>query len=55
MELLLLILALILSPAGGSAWVMAIRDQITNTLEQFDSVEEVVIMVEGESEDILQP
>lgn len=44
-----------IEPGGGSAWVMAIRDQITNTLEQFDSVEEVVIMVEGESEDILQP
>ncbi|MGM0439358.1 MAG: GerMN domain-containing protein [Patescibacteria group bacterium] len=43
-----------LKPGGGSAWITAIQDQITSTLEQFDSVDEVVILVEGE-EDALQP
>ncbi|MGM0439359.1 MAG: GerMN domain-containing protein [Patescibacteria group bacterium] len=43
-----------IKPDGGSAMVSSIQDQITNTLEQFDSVEEVVILVEGE-EDALQP
>ncbi len=37
-----------IEPGGGSAWVMAIRDQITKTLMQFEFVEEVVILVEGE-------
>ncbi len=40
---------------AGSAWVTTIRTQIEQTLLQFDTVEEVVIMIEGESEDILQP
>lgn len=40
---------------GGSALVMGIRDQITETLTQFDSVDEVEISIEGETEDILQP
>ena len=44
-----------IEPGGGSAWVMSIRDQIEMTLTQFDSVEEVVIMVEGEEEEVLQP
>ncbi len=40
---------------GGSARVTAIRDQITRTLTQFDTVDEVVIAVEGETEGVLQP
>ncbi|MFP4022825.1 MAG: GerMN domain-containing protein [Candidatus Paceibacterota bacterium] len=40
---------------AGSATVTAIRDQIEKTLEQFDTVDEVSISVEGESEGILQP
>ena len=44
-----------IEPAGGSAWVTAVREQIEKTLLQFESIEEVVILVEGESEDILQP
>jgi len=43
-----------LDPGGGSAWIMSITEQITETLMQFDTVEEVVILVEGE-EDALQP
>ncbi len=41
--------------ASGSATVMMIREQIENTLLQFDYVEEVEISIEGESEGILQP
>ena len=44
-----------IEPNGGSAWVTLIRDQIEMTLTQFDSVEEVVIMVEGDEEEVLQP
>ena len=40
---------------AGSAWVMAIRGQIEKTLLQFDTVEEVVISIDGRTEDILQP
>ncbi len=40
---------------AGSATVTAIRDQIEKTLEQFDTVDEVSISVEGESEEVLQP
>ncbi len=40
---------------AGSAWVMSIRDQIEKTLLQFDTIDEVVIMVNGESEEVLQP
>lgn len=43
-----------IEPGGGSAWVTAIRDQITETLIQFDSVDEVKILVDGE-ENRLQP
>ena len=39
---------------GGSAWVMMIRNQITETLTQFDWIDEVVIFIEGE-EEVLQP
>ncbi len=37
-----------IQPPGGSAWVSAIRDQITETLTQFDSVDEVDILVDGQ-------
>ncbi len=40
---------------GGSCRVAAIRSQITNTLKQFPSVQEVVIGVNGRVEDALQP
>lgn len=40
---------------AGSCRVMAIRSQIENTLKQFDSVKEVIISINGRSEDILQP
>ena len=40
---------------AGSAWVTTIRDQIEQTLLQFDTVDEVVITIDGQSEDILQP
>ncbi len=43
-----------IEPAGGSAWVMAIRDQIEMTLMQFETISELKILVEGE-EDRLQP
>ncbi len=41
--------------ASGSATVMMIRDQIEKTLLQFDDVDEVVISIEEETEEILQP
>jgi hypothetical protein len=40
---------------GGSTRVQAIREQITRTLEQFPSVQEVLIAVAGETEGVLQP
>lgn len=40
---------------AGSAMVTAIREQITRTLMQFPSVTSVVISINGETEDILQP
>lgn len=40
---------------GGSCRVAAIRAQITQTLKQFPSVKEVIISVDGRTEDILQP
>jgi len=40
---------------GGSCLVSAIRAQITQTLKQFSTVEEVIISVNGRVEDILQP
>lgn len=40
---------------GGSCRVAAIRSQITNTLKQFATVENVVISINGRTEDILQP
>jgi len=44
-----------IEPGGGSAWVMAIKTQITKTLRQFDEVDAVKIMVESRREDVLQP
>jgi len=40
---------------GGSCRVSAIRSQIEDTLRQFPTVKEVVISVNGQTEDILQP
>lgn len=40
---------------GGSCRVSAIRAQITETLKQFSSIENVVISINSRSEDILQP
>lgn len=40
---------------GGSCKVTAIRTQITRTLKQFSSVKDVVISIDGRTEDILQP
>ena len=40
---------------SGSAWVTMVRGQIENTLLQFESVDDVVISIEGETEDVLQP
>ncbi len=40
---------------GGSARVQAIRQQIEGTLQQFPSVQQVVIQIEGQSEGVLQP
>jgi len=40
---------------GGSCRVSAIRAEITETLKQFSSVKEVVISINGRTEDILQP
>jgi hypothetical protein len=40
---------------GGSCRVTAIRSQIIETLKQFSSAEEVVISINGRTEDVLQP
>jgi len=40
---------------GGSCKVGAIRAQITETLKQFPSIENVIISINGRTEDILQP
>lgn len=41
--------------AGGSCRVSAIRAQIIETLKQFPTVSEVIISINGRTEDILQP
>ncbi len=41
--------------ASGSATVTMIRDQIESTLLQFDTINDVEISIEGETEEILQP
>lgn len=40
---------------GGSCRVAAIRAQIAETLKQFPTVEDVIISINGRTEDILQP
>lgn len=40
---------------GGSLRVKLLRDQITQTLKQFSTVQQVIIAVEGETEAVLQP
>lgn len=40
---------------GGSCWVSAIRSQIIQTLKQFPTVKNVIISINGRTEDILQP
>lgn len=40
---------------GGSCRVSAIRSQISQTLKQFPTVKEVLISIDGRTEDILQP
>jgi spore germination protein GerM len=40
---------------GGSCRVAAIRAEITQTLKQFSTVKEVIISIDGRTEDILQP
>ena len=40
---------------GGACRVSAIRSEITQTLKQFPTVKEVVISIDGRTEDILQP
>ncbi|NJN17551.1 MAG: hypothetical protein HC822_15400 [Oscillochloris sp.] len=40
---------------GGSTRVQHIRDQITRTLQQFPTVNEVQIAIEGQTEGVLQP
>jgi hypothetical protein len=40
---------------GGSCRVAAIASQIRETLKQFSTVKEVVISIDGRTEDILQP
>jgi spore germination protein GerM len=40
---------------AGACWVTAIRSQITETLKQFPSVKEVIISINGRTEDVLQP
>ncbi len=44
-----------LEASGGSCRVTAIRSQIAATLTQFPTVKEVIISINGRSEDILQP
>jgi len=40
---------------GGSCRVESIRSQISETLKQFPTVQEVIISIDGNTEDILQP
>lgn len=41
--------------AGGSCLVQAIRSQIEATLKQFSTIKNVIISINGRTEDILQP
>lgn len=40
---------------GGSCRTAAIRAQITQTLKQFPTIKDVIISIDGRTEDILQP
>ncbi len=40
---------------GGSCMVAMIMSQIVTTLKQFPAVEEVIVSIDGRTEDILQP
>lgn len=40
---------------GGSCRVTAIRAQITETLKQFPTIQDVAISIDGRTEDVLQP
>ncbi len=40
---------------AGSCRVIAIRAEITQTLKQFPNVNDVIISIDGRTEDILQP
>lgn len=40
---------------GGSCRVTAIRTEISETLKQFPTIKEVIISIDGRTEDILQP
>lgn len=40
---------------GGSCRVTAIRSEIVTTLKQFPTIQDVVISINGRTEDILQP
>jgi len=40
---------------GGSCRVLAIRAQIIETLKQFPTIDDVIISINGRTEDILQP
>lgn len=40
---------------GGSCRVASIRSQITETLKQFPTVKQIIISIDGRTEDILQP
>lgn len=42
-------------PSGGSCLVGQARAQIESTLKQFDSINEVIITLKGDSVDVLQP
>jgi spore germination protein GerM len=41
--------------ASGSAMVVAVREQIEKTLLQFETIDDVVISINGETEEVLQP
>jgi spore germination protein GerM len=43
------------SGVGGSCRVVAINKQIEETLKQFPSVREVIVSIDGRTEDMLQP
>lgn len=42
-------------PNGGSCYVSVLRHQVTETLKQFSTTKDVIISIDGRTEDILQP